>query len=465
MSTSIEEFSTALPSVIDQLRSAVAGSVHAPGTGGYDLAVAPFNLAAVHHPAAVVVASSAADVAATVRIARRVGKKIAVFATGHGAAAATPDSIMINTSLLDNVVIDPQAKLATVGAGVRWQRVLDEATPHGLAALCGSAPDAGVVGVTLGGGMGPIARTMGFAADHVTEIEVVTGDGTLRRINASTDPDLFFAIRGGGAAFGIVTQITFRLFEIQTLHAGGLFFDIVDAARVVHGWREWVQQIPESVSSSIAILNLPPLEDLPEPLRGRSVVHVRYAHVGDVENDDALVTYLRCLGTPILDNLTEIMYADIAAIHADPTDPLPVMERSVLLRELPVEAVDEFLAVALPSGGLPLILTEIRAMGGAMSRQPEVPNAVVGRDAAFNLFTLGPDVPDLHDVLPGALESVLGAMTPYATGAALPGFAGEPTGEPAKRVMTGWGPETLTRLVAIRDQYDLERIFAGAARW
>jgi hypothetical protein len=465
MSTFIEEFSHTAPTLIDRLRSEVTGSVHAPGSGGYDVSVAPFNLAAVHRPAAVVVAAGADDVAATVHIARAVGKKVAVFATGHGAAAATPDAIMINTSALDSVVIDPATKTATVGAGVRWRRVLDAASPYGLAALCGSSPDAGVVGVTLGGGMGPIARTLGFAADHVTEIEIVTADGTVRRIDAAREPDLFFAVRGGGAAFGIVTRITFRLFDIQTLHAGGIFFDIVDAARVVHGWREWVHRIPESVSSSIAMLNLPPDPELPEPLRGRRVVHVRYAHVGDTADDDALVAYLRCLGTPILDNLTEIMYADIAAIHNDPTDPMPVQERSVLLRELPVEAIDDFLALTGTRSRLPLMLTEIRAMGGAMAREPETPNAVIGRDAAFQLFTLGIDAPELHDVLPGVLESVLGVMSPYATGAALPGFAGDTTGAPAERVKTGWGPEIYARLVAIRDMYDPERIFAEAARW
>lgn len=465
MSTSIGESSPVLPSVVERLRAVVAGPVHTPGTGGFDLATAAFNAATVHRPVAVVVASSAADVAATVEVAAAAGLSVAVQATGHGAAAVTGESILINTHLLDSLSIDPHARTATVGAGVRWQQVLDAASPYGLAGLAGSAPSVGVVGYTLGGGIGPVARTFGFAADHVVEIEVVTADGTLRRVNASTEPDLFWALRGGGAAFGIVTQMTFRLFDIQTLHAGGMFFDIADAARVVHGWREWVHRIPESVSTSVAILNLPPLPELPEPLRGRTVLHLRFAHVSDTEDGAALLAPIRSLATPIIDTITEIMYADLGAIHADPTDPMPAAERSMLLGELPVEAVDEFLATVGPDGGLPLMAAEIRAMGGALAREAAVPNAVAGRDAAFSLFTVGVPVPPIAEIVPGALESVLTAMAPWGTGGALLNFAGGVTGAPVERLCTAWGPERHQRLCALREQYDPKGVFATAARW
>ncbi|MGW0175938.1 FAD-binding oxidoreductase [Rhodococcus sp. NPDC003322] len=465
MSTSINESSPALPSIAAALDVAVAGPVHAPGSGGYDLAVAAFNCATVHRPAAVVVAASAADVAAAVGVAAEAGLTVAVLATGHGAAAVGPDSILVNTGLLDSISVDAHARTATVGAGVKWRQVLDAASPYGLAGLCGSAPDVGVVGYTLGGGMGPIGRTYGFAADHVLEIEVVTADGRLRRVDANTDPELFFALRGGGAAFGIVTQITFRLFEIQTLLAGGLFFDIADAARVLHGWREWVHTIPETVGSSVAVLNLPPLPDLPEPLRGRSVVHVRFAHVSDTEDGEPWIAALRALGTPIIDTVTEIMYADVGAIHADPTEPMPAAERGALFRELPAEAIDEFLATVGPEGGLPLAMAEIRAMGGALARPAGVPNAVAGRAAAFSLFTIGALAPEIADVVPAALDSVLDRMQPWVTGGSLVNFAGSVTGAPAERVRAAFGEDIHPRLTQIRRRVDPVGLFAPAARW
>ena len=342
MSTHIEESHAALDDVARQLRAVVAGAVHAPGAGGYDLALAGYNVATQHRPAAVVVATNASDVAATVDLARRRGLTAAVQSTGHGAAAAGPDSIMLITSELDSLIIDPDARTATVGAGVRWQRVLDAATPYGLGGLAGSAPSAGVVGYTLGGGMGPIARTHGFAADHVVALEVVTADGRIRTVTTRSDPDLFWALRGGGAAFGIVTRMTFRLFPVQTLNAGGIFFDIRDAARVLHGWREWAHMVPDSVSTSVAIVNVPPLPELPEPIRGKTVLHVRYAHADDLEDDSAIVGAIRNLATPLLDGITEIMYSDIASIHCDPAEPMPVAERSMLLAEFPAAAADVF---------------------------------------------------------------------------------------------------------------------------
>ncbi|NCL73188.1 FAD-binding protein [Rhodococcus sp. YH1] len=452
-------------SVVDLLRTAVAGVVHAPEDEGYRLSATGFNLATVHRSAAVVVASSAADVAAAVRIAAENGLTVAVQATGHGAAPAPENSILVDTALLDGVSINRAERTATVEAGVRWQQVLDAAAPHGLAPLAGSAPGVGVVGYTLGGGLGPIARTHGFAADRVLRMEVVTADGQLRRVTPDDEPDLFWALLGGGAAFGIVTQMTFELLPIQTLDGGGLFYDIADAPAVLRRWRDWISAAPTSVSSSLAIVNFPPLPELPEPLRGRTAVHVRFAHVDDAEDAGALLAPLRAVATPVLDTVTEIVYPALGSIHADPTDPMPGMERSALLRELPDAALDALLAVAGPAGALPIALAEVRAMGGALGVPPETPNAVAGRDAAFTLFTVGVLVPPLADAVPGALETVVGAMAPWATGGALMNFAGGVDGPPAARVANAWTPAQRTRLAEIRAAYDPSGVFAPAARW
>lgn len=455
----------AATSVADRLRAAVAGAVHAPDDEGYRLSATGFNVATVHRSAAVVVASSAADVATTVRIAAECGLTVAVQATGHGAAPAPENSILVDTALLDGVSINRAERTATVEAGVRWRQVLDAAAPHGLAPLAGSSPDVGVVGYTLGGGLGPIARTHGFAADRVLRMEVVTADGQLRRVTPDEEPDLFWALLGGGAAFGIVTQMTFELLPIQTLDGGGLFYDIADAPAVLRRWRDWISAAPMSVSSSLAIVNFPPLPVLPEPLRGRTAVHVRFAHVDDHEDGVAVLAPMRAAATPILDTVAEIVYPALGSIHADPTDPMPAAERSVLLRELPDAALDALLAVAGPAGGLPIAFAELRAMGGALSAPPETANAVGGRDAAFNLFTVGVLAPPVADAVPGALESVVGALAPWGTGGASTNFAGAADGVPAARVARAWTPAQRARLAGIRAAYDPAGVFASAARW
>jgi len=463
MSTSPDTALSGAP-LVERLGSAVAGSVYRPGDDGYRLSAAGFNAATVHRSAAVVVASNAADIAATVRIARELGLTIAVQATGHGAAPAPENSILIDTALLDEVMIDRTRRTATVEAGVRWQQVLDAAAPHGLAALAGSSTTVGVVGYTLGGGLGPIARTHGFAADHVLSMEVVTADGRLRRVSPDVEPDLFWALLGGGGAFGIVTRMTFRLFPIQTIDAGGVFYDIADAPTVLRRWRDWITAAPDSVSSSVAIVNFPPLPELPEPLRGRTVVHVRVAHAGEEADGPALLVAMRTIAEPILDTVTEMMFPAIASIHADPTDPMPSTERSTLMRELPDAAIDALLAVAGPEAGLPIMLAEIRALGGALAG-PAVSNAVAGRDAAFSVFTVGVLALPVADVVPGALERVVDAMRPWSTGGALVNFAGGPEGAPASRVAAAWTPEQRRRLLATRAAYDPAGVLAPAARW
>lgn len=451
-------------SLAERLGNAVAGAVYGPGDDGYRLSAAGFNAATMHRSAAVMVASNAADIAATVRIAGELGLTIAVQATGHGAAPAPEDSILIDTALLDGVMIDRTRRTATVEAGVRWQQVLDAAAPHGLAALAGSSTTVGVVGYTLGGGLGPIARTHGFAADHVLSMEVVTADGRLRRVSPDVEPDLFWALLGGGGAFGIVTRMTFRLFPIQTIDAGGVFYDIADAPVVLRRWRDWIAAVPDSVSSSVAIVNFPPLPELPEPLRGRTAVHVRVAHAGVEANGLESLAPMRTIAEPILDTVTEMMFPAIASIHADPTDPMPTMERSTLVRKLPDEAIDALLAVAGPEAGLPIMLAEIRALGGALA-ETAVPNAVGGREAAYSLFTVGVLAPPIADAVPGALESVIDAMSPWSTGGALVNFAGGPDGAPASRVAAAWTPAQRRRLLATRATYDPAGVFAPAARW
>ncbi|HET6392419.1 MAG TPA: FAD-binding oxidoreductase [Blastococcus sp.] len=448
----------------DELRAGLAGRVLLPGDPGAAVAAGSFNLAIAHAPEIVVVAAGPGDVATTVRIAAASGRRVAVQATGHGARAAGPGTVLLLTGALDGVSIDPVARTATVGAGTRWQQVLDAAAPYGLAPLAGSAPGVGAVGYTLGGGLGPVARTFGFAADHVRALTVVTADGEPVDVSPESHPERFWALRGGGAAFGLVTSMTVGLFPVARLYAGGLWFSAEVARTVVRRWREWTAGLPDTVSTSVARLDLPPSPALPEPLRGRSVVHVRIACVTGADEGARLSAPMRAAATPLLDTLGELPYAALGAIHADPVEPMPVSERGLLLRELPVEAVEAFVDATAP-GRSPIMMAELRLMGGAVGRPPTVPSAVGGRSAAVHLHVLGVLAPPVAALVPEAIEGVLDQLRPWSAEASLVNFAGEPGAVADQRIAAGVGEVGCARLAALRSETDPAGVLAPSSRW
>ncbi|GAA2873914.1 FAD-binding oxidoreductase [Pseudonocardia halophobica] len=451
-----------------ELGPLVTGVVLAPGDPGYADAAAGYNLATEHRPDHVVRAADAQDVVATVGYARETGRRVAVQATGHGAAPAGPGTVLLVTADLDALTVDPAARTATLGAGVRWQQVLDAAAPHGLGGLCGSSPGAGVVGYTLGGGLSPIGRTFGWAADNVRSIEVVTPDGVLRTVDADHDPDLFWALRGGGAAFGIVTAMTIDLVEVPELYAGGIFVDATtaDVPGLLRTWRDWAEALPETAGPSVARLNLPDLPMLPEPLRGKAVVHIRFAFVGDAAEGERLIAPLRAaLPEPLLDTVGPLPVPAFAAIHADPVDPMPFVDRGVMLAELPDAALDAFAEVTSPAAGLPFVLSEIRLLGAAFARPPAVPNAVAGRTAPYFLDSVGMLVPPIAEHVPGALATIVERLLPWSTGGTTTNIAGGVDPEAVERLRAGFGPETVARLDALRAEVDPDGLLDPAARW
>ncbi|MCK0115667.1 FAD-binding oxidoreductase [Isoptericola sp. S6320L] len=450
----VSRLATALAMTLD-------GEVRTPGRAGYAETLPGFDLAVAQRPALVVQAATADDVARTVRGAAAHQLGVGVRATGHGAPATGPRDVLLDTSRLDRLEIDPQARTATVGAGVTWQAVLDAGAPHGLGGLCGSSPHVGVVGYTLGGGLGPLARTFGFAADHVRSLDVVTPAGEALTVTPTRHPELFWALRGGGGAFGVVTAMTFSLFPLRTVRAGALWFDVTDAAAVLHRWRELTTDLPDEVSTSVARLNLPPLPDLPAPLRGRAVLTVRYARHG--AGPDTLVDELRTVAAPLLDTVGDLPYARLGEIHADPQDPLPVVERGRTLTTLPAAAVDALLD-AVPAGS-PVLMAEVRLLGGAVARPPAVPNAVGGRDAAYSLFVVALGGPDRPAEAERGVRQVDAALAPWSTGGSLLNFAGKREPASSARVRTAYGAQTYDRLLRLRRRSDPRGVLDPSARW
>src|SRR4051794_14257749 len=252
---------------VGPLRNLLDGDVVALGDVEWDEARLAWNLAVDQNPAAVVLAESAADVAATVAFAKAHALRVAPQGTGHGAAAIgdMSDTILLKTERMRGVTIDPERRIARAEAGTIWIEVVEAAAEHGLAALAGSSPDVGVVGYTLGGGLSWLARKHGIGANQVTAIELVTADGELRRVDRDNDPDLFWALRGGGGSFAVVTAIEFNLFPYEHVYAGILWFPVERATEILTAWRAWTDTVPEELTSVGRIMQFPPLPFIPEP--------------------------------------------------------------------------------------------------------------------------------------------------------------------------------------------------------
>jgi hypothetical protein len=443
---------------VDELRSQVHGPVYAAGDDGLAAEVATWNVAVQHTPAIAVGATCAADVAAAVSWAVAHDLRVAVQATGHGPVRNAAGSLMITTRRMQGVQIDPERRTARVEAGVKWVRVLEAAGEFGLAGLCGSSSDVGVVGYTLGGGLGSLGRKYGFAADHVQAVEIVTADGRLRRLTADSEPELFWAVRGGKGNFGIATAIEIELFPVSGLYAGGIFFADEDMAAVLHAFREWAPTLPEDVSTSIAVMRLPDMEFLPPPLRGQTVVHLRYAYSGtDFDEGERIVAPMKGAGRILLGFIGPIRSTEMDSIHMDPVDPLPAWEKGLLLSELAEETVDVLLAVAGPQAQIPILMIELRLLGGQLARQPQVPNAAPGRDAAFGMLVLGPGVPELAEIVPAIGRGIIAAMEPWRAPGCLVNFLGDVTGP--EEVAAAYGPEARERLRELKRAVDPAGVF------
>ncbi|MET0416066.1 MAG: FAD-binding oxidoreductase [Actinoplanes sp.] len=434
----------------DTLRRRLTGALATPGDPLYARLATGFNVAVTAAPAAVVEARDSQDVVEAVLFAADHGMAVAVQATGHGLADTMDGALLVHTGRLDECVVHPDG-WARVGAGVRWQQVLDAAAPHGLAPLCGSAPGVGVVGYTTGGGLGPTARTYGWASDKVRAVEIVTGDGVLRRVTATDEPELFWGIRGGKGALGIVTALEFDLVPQPTVYAGALYFDGADAPAVLHRWREWCDGLPLAATTSVALLQLPPLPGVPEPLAGRFTVAVRFVWTGEAADGAAVLAPMRAAAAPLIDAVQTIPYAAIGMVHADPVDPMPVHEDTDLLQSLPAEAVDALLAVAGPAAGSPQVIVELRQLGGALAAEPAQPSALCHRDAAFSLITIGVLAPPIAAAVAEHAGRVRSALSAWTTGGALPNLG---AGSGGQRLARSYDPATLDRLTALTERFD-----------
>lgn len=412
--------------VLAQLRDRISGDVVSPGEAGYLHARSGFNRLGMHHPAVIALPDNHFDVVEAVRFAAQEDLRVAVQATGHGQGAAADGGLLINTSRLTSVIVDPATRTARVGAGARWSDVLDAATPYGLAPLMGSSSAVGAVGYTLGGGFGWLGRRFGLSADTVRSFDLVTPNGTPIRVSDTSYPEIFWALRGAGAgSLGVVTSMEIGLVPVATVYAGNLFYPVSEAEAVLRRFRDWAPHQSEELTSAVTVVNLPPTEEVPEALRGQSLVVVRGCWSGDLDAGRAVVDQWRTWKTPLMDRWGPMPFAATDAVSMDPTEPLPALVTTEWFDELSDEAIDIIASRVRPAAGAaPLILSgEVRHAGGAITRgAAEAPNDR-GRSGQF-LLELIAVVGDLHIAL--EIESTLrvtrAELAPHVNGAAYLNF-------------------------------------------
>jgi FAD/FMN-containing dehydrogenase len=342
-----------------------------------------------------------------------------------------------------------------VGSGVRWGAVTDKASPAGLAPLSGSSRTVGVAGYSLGGGMGWLGRKHGLQSNALTAVEIVTADGELRRIDHDNETDLFWAIRGGGGNYGVVTALEFELFPVPEIYAGALFFPFERAAEVMHSWHELVSAgLPDEITTVARVYQFPPIPQLPDFLSGKSFTVVQAAYLGNARDGAELIRPLTELA-PDMNTFDMVEPAALGRLAMDPEDPLPAASASRMVSDATSRTIDAFLDAAGPGSPSRLASVELRSMGGALARRPEGAGARATLAGDYAMFAVGGVMtPDAYDEVLGQANGVATALAPWDAGLRHANFQ-----EEAGDARLFYDEDTYRLLRAIRTVWDPSGLF------
>ncbi len=441
---------------VHDLKQQVTWNVSTPEDAGYAAVLSCWRPGIEHHPALILVPQTVEDVSAGVRYARDTGLGVSVISTGHGKQAAD-DSLLIVTSALSHVRVDTKARTAQAGAGALWKHVIEQAAPHGLAPLLGTAPHVGVVGYTLGGGIGWLARRYGLAADSVRWIDIVTPDGVRRRPSSTENSDLFWGLRGGGGNFGVVTALEFDLYPVATIYGGSLTYPADRARDALRFFRDWTKTAPDGLTSTFLIMKFPPMPQLPEALRGKTLVMLQAAFTGDPAEGEALIGQWLAWGTPLNNTFRAMPFAEIGTISNDPEGSPAAIGSSEMFRDLSDEAIDVMIRCATDPAS-PLMVSALRHAGGAIKRVDPNANAIGNRDAEYSMQMGGlVRSPAAYEAAKAYIQEYKAALKPYLHGGVYLNFM--VGGEQRSRVQDAYLPETYRRLVALKAKYDPDNMF------
>jgi hypothetical protein len=432
----------------------INGRIATAEVSDWDEARQPWNLAADQRPAAVAFVEGAGDVSKVIGFARDNGFRVSAQATGHGAVALGPldDVILIKTERMRGVEVEDGRARVEAGA---WAADLGEAAAKtGQSFLPGTSPNVGVTGYTLGGGLSWLSRKFGFACNRVVAIELVTADGEARSVDAATDSDLFWALRGGGGGYAVVTALHVDLVPVADVYAGALLFPPELTEDGILAYRDWTEGAPEEAGSMVRMLNLPPVPDIPEPLRGKQWLAITAAVIGSREEGEEAIAPLRGIGEPVVDSFDQIPAVGLTRIAMDPEPPVPGLGHHRVLTELPDDAISAFVDVAGPQSGAPLLLAELRQLGGALRRPAENGGALDKLDGEFVMIGVGMLMdPALREPIDGALDELADAMSPWSAELGYFNYAERPcevdallpaeTCERLAQVKRDWDPDEL----------------------
>jgi FAD/FMN-containing dehydrogenase len=442
------------------LRGLLGGRVHLPGDPGYDAARLPWNVAVDQRPAAVAFPRSAAEVATVVRVAASAGFRVAPQSTGHNAgplaAQGLDDVVLVRMSEMATAIADPARGIVRVEGGAIWEPAVDAAAAHGKAVLHGSSPDVGIAGYSLGGGIGWYARKHGLASNSITAVELVIADGTLVRADATTNPEIFWAVRGGGGNFGVVTALEFKMYDIETAYAGFLLWDLADIEPVLREWAAWAPSAPDEVTTSFRAMRMPPMPELPDFLRGRELVVIDGAVLGSDERGEELLAGLRAL-RPQMDTFARVPAKSLVRLHMDPEGGAPFASDSAMLASFPDAAIDAFLAEVGPGRQSSLLMAELRQLGGALGRPHEGGGVLDRLDAQFVAFAGGMAItPEMGAAAHADAARLMEALAPFDNGRQYLNFAENPVD-----ARSAYGSDVWTQLTGIRSAVDPHGTFAA----
>ena len=429
-------------------------AITGPNDAEWDAARYCFNVLIDQRPEAVARPESSAQTAEIVRAARELGLLIHAQGSSHNPAAvgSLEGYLLVRFDRMTEVTIDAGAQTARVEAGARWWDVVPRASEVGLSALHGSSPEVNVAGYSLGGGIGWQAREKGFQANSIIAIEAVTAAGEQMRADADNEPDLFWALRGGSGNFALVTALEFRLYPVEGFYAGNLFYPFERGAEILHAWREWTRSAPEEATTTARLLQFPPLEEVPEIVRGKSFAVVNGAFLGSEDDGVELFKPFRDL-EPEMDGVGMVPPAALSEMHMDPVDPMPYLTTHSMVDDLTEAAIDDAAEIAEAA---PVPILEFRHVGGALSRSAEGSGAIASLPGEYMTFGVTP----VFD--PSAVPQTEAGLSRLDEA-----FAANDVGrylnftEVEADVAAMFPPETLARLREVKAAYDPDNAIRG----
>lgn len=442
-------------STLERLRDSISGTIVLAGDADYDVARLPWNLAVDQRPAAVATPADVADVQAIVRAAAEAGLRVTTQPNGHGAEGDLDGVVLIRPSRFDELSVDPEARLLRVGAGVNWGRALQQLDDTGLIGLAGSNPEVSVVGLALNGGHSMFSRKYGLTARSIIAVELVDGEGDVRRVTDAEDPELIWALRGGGGLFGVVTAIELALYPGDQLFGGSLAFPVETATTVLSAAVELARDIPD-LGLDLGLARFPDMELVPPPLRGQTVATVALVHVGDEVTGRGYADRLISAAEPIANTLTVFTIGSLAAVAAEPVDPMPVVDYGSALGSLDDAFIHDLVDSFLRGADLGLTRLGVRVLGGAIAEELGADLAAIGAIDAPGLIGATVLLMDPSLDPNAALAPIHGLVERYPANGTVPTFLGR-----GSTLADAYGPEVLGRLAEVKRRVDPNGVIAG----